>query len=120
MLLMVVGLLTGILSGMFGVGGGFVIVPALVLFSGMSMYRAIGTSLMVITLVSITGVVSHLLAGREIQPIITGLFIVGGSAGLTIGNFFARRLSGPVLQKIFVMGILAVAVFILIRSLSKF
>jgi len=45
-LLLMVGLLTGILSGMFGVGGGFVIVPALVLFSGMQMHRAVGTSLL--------------------------------------------------------------------------
>lgn len=52
-LLLLVGLLTGVLSGLFGVGGGFVIVPALILFSGMAIHRAVGTSLLVITLVSI-------------------------------------------------------------------
>ena len=51
-LLGIVGVLTGVLSGLFGVGGGFVIVPALVLYSGMAIHRAVGTSLLVITLVS--------------------------------------------------------------------
>ena len=62
-LLLIVGVLTGVLSGLFGVGGGFVIVPALVLFSGMSIHRAVGTSLLVIALVSVSGVASHLWAG---------------------------------------------------------
>jgi uncharacterized protein len=47
MLLVAVGLVTGFLSGMFGVGGGFVIVPALILFSGMAIHRAVATSLLV-------------------------------------------------------------------------
>lgn len=58
LLLAVVGLLTGVLSGMFGVGGGFVIVPALVLFSGMAIHRAVGTSLLAIFLISLSGVTS--------------------------------------------------------------
>src|SRR5690606_2221794 len=77
-LLLLVGVLTGVLAGMFGVGGGFVIVPALVLFSGMSMQRAVGTSLMVIALVSVSGVASQLWAGRAISPLVTALFIAGG------------------------------------------
>ncbi|MEX0725180.1 MAG: sulfite exporter TauE/SafE family protein [Planctomycetaceae bacterium] len=117
-LLLLVGVVTGILSGMFGVGGGFVIVPALVLFSGMSIYRAVGTSLMVISLVSVSGVGSHLLAGREIPLVMTSLFIVGGVLGLVLGNLIGRRLSGPVLQKAFVVAILIVAAFIIIRSVS--
>ncbi len=59
-LLVSVGLMTGVLSGMFGVGGGFVIVPALVIFSGMAIHQAVGTSLFVIVLVSISGVASHI------------------------------------------------------------
>ena len=58
-LLAVLGLLTGVLSGLFGVGGGFVIVPALVLFSGMGIHRAVATSLLVITLVSASGLTSY-------------------------------------------------------------
>ena len=116
--LLLAGVLTGILSGLFGVGGGFVIVPALVLFSGMSIHRAVGTSLMVIALVSVSGVASHLWAGRAISPVVTGLFVLGGIAGLFVGQRIGRRLSGPVLQKVFVVTILAVAAFVIVRNLN--
>ncbi len=61
-LLLLIGVASGVLSGMFGVGGGFIIVPALIVFSGMSMLRAVGTSLMVISLVSVSVIVSQLVA----------------------------------------------------------
>ena len=63
MLLMAVGVAAGVLSGLFGVGGGFVIVPALVLSSGMAIHRVVGTSLLVITLVSASAIASHLFVG---------------------------------------------------------
>ena len=116
-LLLVAGVLTGLLSGVFGVGGGFVIVPALVLFSGMSIHRAVGTSLMVIALVSVSGVGSQLWSGRAISPVVTLLFVTGGIAGLFAGQQIGRRLSGPVLQRLFVFAILAVAVFVIVRNL---
>jgi uncharacterized membrane protein YfcA len=65
-ILAVVGLCTGVLSGLFGVGGGFVIVPALVLVGGRAMHRAVATSLVVIALVSASGVTSYLAAGRPL------------------------------------------------------
>lgn len=117
-LLLIVGVLTGVLSGVFGVGGGFVIVPALVLFSGMSIHRAVGTSLMVIALVSVSGVGSQLWAGRTIDPVVTALFVIGGIAGLMAGQQIGRRLSGLALQKVFVVAILAVAAFVIVRNLS--
>ena len=117
-LLLVVGVLTGVLSGLFGVGGGFVIVPALVLFSGMSIHRAVGTSLMVIALVSVSGVAAQAWAGRVIDPVVTLLFVAGGIAGLFAGQRIGRRLSGPALQKVFAVAILAVAAFVIVRNLS--
>lgn len=117
-LLLIVGVLTGMLSGLFGVGGGFVIVPALVLFSGMSIHRAVGTSLMVIALVSVSGVAAQALAGRVINPVVTALFVAGGIAGLSAGQRIGRRLSGPALQRVFVMAILTVAVFVIVRNLN--
>ena len=117
-LLFIAGVLTGVLSGVFGVGGGFIIVPALVLFSGMSIHRSVGTSLMVVALVSVSGVASQLWAGRAIAPVITALFVIGGIAGLFTGQQIGRRLSGPALQKVFVVAILAVAVFVILRNLS--
>jgi uncharacterized membrane protein YfcA len=118
LILLLAGLLTGVLSGLFGVGGGFVIVPALVLFSRMSMHRAVGTSLMVIAFVSVAGITAHLWAGREIPPLLTSLFVVGGIAGLFAGQQLGRRLAGPVLQKVFVFAILMVATFVIVRNLK--
>ncbi len=115
--LAIVGLATGILSGMFGVGGGFVIVPALVLFSGMPIRRAIATSLLVIVLVSISGVSSHFFAGRGIPLVLTGLFVLGGVAGMYFGTLAGKRLPAPLLQKVFAIGIVIVAVFVGTKTL---
>lgn len=112
MLLAVVGLTAGFLSGMFGVGGGFVIVPALVIFSGMPIHKAVATSLLVIVLVSISGVASHFAAGRGISLEITSLFVVGGAIGMTLGRLVSERLPAESLQKVFAAGIVAVAVFV--------
>ena len=118
LLLLLVGVLTGVLSGLFGVGGGFVIVPALVLFSGMSIHRAVGTSLMVIALVSVSGITAQVWAGRVIPLDVTALFVCGGVGGLFAGQQIGRRLSGPALQKTFAVAILAVAAFVIVRNLS--
>lgn len=114
--LLIVGLLTGFLSGMFGVGGGFVIVPALVLFSGMPIHKAVATSLLVIVMVSISGVASHFAAGRGIPLEITGLFALGGVIGMALGGQLAKQLPAATLQKIFATGIVAVAVFIVSKT----
>ena len=116
LVLMLVGLATGVLSGLFGVGGGFVIVPALVLFAGMEIHRAVGTSLMIIALVSVSGIASQVWDGRDVPWQITGLFIAGGVAGLFGGQRIGRWLSGPALQRVFVVAILAVALFVVVRS----
>jgi len=113
MLLSVVGLGAGVLSGLFGVGGGFVIVPALVMFSGMGIHRAVATSLMVIALVSASGFTSHMLSGRECSLELVGLFAVGGVGGMYLGQRVAQRISGPTLQKVFAVAIIAVAAFII-------
>ena len=115
-LLAVVGVAAGVLSGLFGVGGGFVIVPALVLFSGMAIHRAVGTSLLVITLVSASALASHLLAGNSIPLNMTALFVIGGIGGMLLGIVTSRRLAGPLLQKIFAVAIVAVAVFVIART----
>lgn len=111
-------MMTGVLAGMFGISGGFVIVPALVLFSGMSIQVAIGTSLMVISLVSASGLISHFVAGRTISPWITAMFVIGGILGLFAGQRIGRRLSGPTLQKVFSVAIVAVAIFVILRNLQ--
>jgi len=115
-LLVLVGLLTGILSGMFGVGGGFVIVPALVLFSGMEIHRAVGTSLLVIFLISVSGVTSYVVAGRELSLETTFMFLVGGLVGIWLGGLVAKKLNGPTLQRVFASAVVLVAVFVIVKT----
>ncbi len=117
-LLVLTGIFAGVLSGMFGVGGGFIIVPSLIVFSSMSMSRAVGTSLMVIALVSASGVVSLISAGQSFQPDVTALFVVGGLIGLFVGQRISHRLSASTLQRTFSVAILVVAVFVLFKNLS--
>ena len=115
-LLATVGLMTGVLSGMFGVGGGFVIVPALVIFSGMAIHQAVGTSLFVIVLVSISGVASHITAGNELSWETTVLFMAGGFTGMWLGGIVAKRLKGPTLQKVFAIAVVLVAAFVIVKT----
>jgi uncharacterized membrane protein YfcA len=116
--LALVGLSVGLLSGVFGVGGGFLIVPALVTFAAMGVPRAVGTSLFVMTLVGISAVASQLAAGREIPLDIAGGFVVGSIPGLFAGSAIGRRLTGPLLAHLFAIAIVAVAAFVIVRELA--
>jgi len=115
--LALVGLAVGLLSGLFGVGGGFLIVPALVTFAAMGVPRAVGTSLFVMSLVGIAAVGSQLAAGREIPLAIAGGFVAGSVPGLFAGSALGRRLTGPLLARLFAVAIVAVAAFVISREL---
>jgi len=107
--LTVAGALTGILSGIFGVGGGFLIVPALLMVGGVSVDSAMATSLVSITLVSMSGFLSNLFTLR-ISSASTGIwFLVGALAGMTIGVSLKARLPAQVLRRIFGFMIIATA-----------
>jgi len=116
-MLLSLGLATGFISGVFGVGGGFVIVPALVLVTGMPIHRAVATSLLVIPLVSLSGVLSQVLGRQPLDWRVTGLFVAGGIVGMLAGTAACRKLSGPGLQKTFAAVIVLVAVFNAVATL---
>ncbi len=116
LVLMVSGLLAGVLAGLFGVGGGFVIVPALVLVAGMDIHRAVATSLLVIALISASGVASYLAAGHALPLELMALFLLGGLGGMELGTRWGRRLGGPGLQKLFASAMVVVAVFIVVKT----
>jgi uncharacterized membrane protein YfcA len=116
LLLAVVGLGAGVLTGLFGVGGGFIIVPALVTFSGMGMQRAIGTSLLIITLISVMGIAAQFVSGGTVPWSVTLPVLLGSVGGLFAGTALARRLAGPHLQQVFAAAIVAVGVFVIIRN----
>lgn len=117
-LLTLVGLVVGLLSGLFGVGGGFLIVPALVAFATMDVFRAVGTSLFVMTLVGAAAVAAQVAAGRSIPLDIAGGFVGGGVPALFVGSWIGRRIGGPTLARVFAVAIVLVALFIIFKSLA--
>lgn len=114
--LLLAGCVTGLLSGFFGVGGGFLIVPALIFVTQLSIQRAVAASLFIIAMIGISGVASALWQGREIPLVLTILFILGGMIGMFLGQRVARKLSGPLLQKIFIVIVVIVALTSLLLS----
>lgn len=114
--LALVGLVVGLLSGLFGVGGGFLIVPALVTFAAMGVPRAVGTSLLVMALVGVSAVTSQVVAGRTVPIDIALGFVTGSIPGLFAGSALGRRLTGPLLARVFAIAIVAVAIFVIARE----
>lgn len=111
------GAAAGVLSGLFGVGGGFIIVPALVFVTGMAIHRAVATSLLVISLIAISGVTAHLLHGAHFPPLLSALFVVGGFAGMFAGSGLRTRLSPAWLRRVFAAGMWIVGGYMLWRNL---
>jgi uncharacterized membrane protein YfcA len=114
--LAVVGVGTGFLSGLLGIGGGFLIVPALVLITRMEVHRAIATSLLIIAAIGSSGAFSAVLHG-QLDWSVLAPFAAGGAAGIVAGRLLASRLAGPRLQQIFAVTIVCVGVGMLIDSL---
>lgn len=112
-----VGLVVGVLSGFFGVGGGFLIVPALILITEMGIHRAVATSLLVITLIGLSGLGSAAMSGRAIDWLLLALFVVGGVLGMFAGRGLARYLAGATLQLVFSAAMAGIAIFIVIERL---
>jgi len=113
------GVATGTLSGFFGIGGGFLIVPALMLATGMSIMNAVSSSLVAVTAFGLTTAASYAWSGL-ISWQLAGLFIAGGIAGGLIGTRLARHLSARrgALNIVFAVVIIAVALYMLVRNIS--
>ena len=109
------GIGVGILTGVVGVGGGFLIVPALVLLSGLSMKRAVGTSLSIVSLKSFAGFAGY--AGAvSIDYSLMAMFTVIAITGSFIGSYFADRLPAELLKRGFGGFLVLVASYILINQ----
>lgn len=110
------GLGTGIFSGFFGIGGGFLIVPGLVASTSMPIINAVGTSLVAVTAFGLTTAANYASSGL-IDWALAGVFISGGIAGGFIGTIVAKRLSGTgTLTTVFAVLIFVVAAYMLWKS----
>ena len=114
----VVGVCTGVLSGLYGVGGGFIIVPALMFFTSLSIHQAVATSLLTITLISAAGVLSFSAGDVGLRWDVAATFVAGGVAGMGLGILVSQRISVVLLQKIFSAAILILAAVVLLRQLQ--
>ncbi len=110
------GLLVGIVTGLIGAGGGFLIVPALVMLIGLDMKRAVATSLFIISMNSILGFLSTMKMVKQDWTFLltfTGLAIIG----IFIGIRIAKKTDGKKLKPVFGWIVLAMGIFIIIKEI---
>lgn len=113
------GLGTGLFSGFFGIGGGFLIVPGLVASTGMRMINAVGTSLVAVTAFGLTTALNYAGSGL-IDWTLAGVFVGGGIVGSLAGTRVAKRLSaGGHLITVFALLIFFVAAYMLWKSAAE-
>jgi uncharacterized membrane protein YfcA len=107
----------GLLTGILGVGGGFLIVPALVLFGGLPMRLAVGTSLFVIAVNSAAGFLAHL-SEHDLDVPRTIAFTAAAVAGAIAGQRLAGRVSPRTLRTAFGALVVVVGIVLLAKNLA--
>jgi hypothetical protein len=117
-LLIGIGFTVGTLSGFFGIGGGFLIVPGLIGATAMPLINAIGSSLVAVTAFGLTTAISYAVSGLVDWPL-AGLFIAGGALGGLAGIKLATRLAGHkhALTRTFSGVVIAVGLYVIARSI---
>lgn len=117
------GLAVGVVTGLVGVGGGFLIVPALVLLGGLPIHVAVGTSLVIIALKSCVGILEYLQvlqgAGLTLDWTVIAMFSAVGIVGSLLGGRLGLRMSRTVLQRVFAALLLLTSVFILWQNVGE-
>ncbi len=109
----------GLLTGFFGVGGGFAVVPALVLSLGFSMPVAVGTSLLVISVNSASALVARLGSGLELDWTLLATFTGAAILGSLLGGRVASRVRPVTLTRAFTVLLVLVAVYTAVRSVPQ-
>lgn len=111
----------GLLSGFFGIGGGFLVVPGLLASTRMPLIVAIGSSLVAVTAFGSTTAASYALAGL-VDWRLVGVFVAGGVLGGLVGAMAARRLAArkALLARLFAVIVAATGVYVVVRSLGIF
>lgn len=115
--LMYSGGLAGFLSGLLGVGGGFVIVPALKRYTDLPVQSIVATSLGVLAIISSGGVLFSAISGN-LDLALAAPFSLGALGGLLIGRMAGKKLSGPRLQQIFSIFTFVVAVSLIAKGIN--
>jgi uncharacterized protein len=115
--LIILGLLIGLITGLLGAGGGFLIIPALILFLGLPMKKAVGTSLLIIAINSIFGFLFSL-KQFEYNWLLLVVFTLLSIAGIFIGRRLSEKIPSEKLKKGFGWFILLMSIYIIIKELA--
>jgi len=110
------GILIGLVTGLLGAGGGFLVIPALVLILRMPMKEAVGTSLLIIalnSLIGFTGDLGHVAIDWKFLISITLIAV----AGIFVGGFLAKKIDGEKLKKAFGWFVMAMGIYILVKEI---
>nr|WP_240334410.1 sulfite exporter TauE/SafE family protein [Sphingobium estronivorans] len=115
--LLPIGLGVGLAAGFFGIGGGFLIVPGLMLATAMPLKNAVGTSLVVVTALGLTTAASYALSGY-VDWLLVGVMILGGIGGSGIGILLGRRLAARkgLLERLFALTVMTVGAYVTIGA----
>jgi uncharacterized membrane protein YfcA len=113
------GAIVGVLTGLVGAGGGFLIIPALVMLSKLPMKQAVGTSLLIIAAKSLIGFTGDVMENADqmdwtLLSVVTGLAIIG----IFIGNQLSKKIDGAALKKGFGWFVLVMGIYIIIKELA--
>lgn len=111
------GMLVGVLTGLVGAGGGFLIIPALVLLAKMPMKLAVGTSLFIIAAKSLIGFVGDMQGDEIIDWTLLGSFTLAAAVGIFIGIFLAKKVEGDKLKTSFGWFVLVMGFYIIAKEL---
>ena len=116
-LILLEGAVVGLLTGLVGAGGGFLIIPALVLLARMPMKLAVGTSLFIIAAKSLIGFIGDLQGGQPIDWKLLVSFTAFAVIGIIIGNFLSKKIPGAKLKVWFGWLVLVMGVYIIIKEI---
>lgn len=114
--LIIVGLVVGSITGFLGAGGGFLIIPALIFFAGLSMKQSIGTSLLIISFNSLLGFVGDVMNGVSIDYTLLLTIATIAIAGIFIGTQLSKKIDGNKLKPAFGWFVLVMGVYIIIKE----
>lgn len=108
----------GVFTGLLANGGGFLLVPLYLLVFGLRMRQAVGTSLVVVAVLSVPTLATHWALGH-IDWVIAGEFAAGLIPGSVVGSRLAHRVEGPVLRKAFAWFLIAFGLFFTVYRLLR-
>lgn len=116
-LILIEGLIVGIVTGLVGAGGGFLIIPALVLLAKLPMKQAVGTSLIIIAAKSLIGFIGDMKGDEVIDWKFLAIFSIIAVVGIITGSFLSKKISGERLKPAFGWFVLVMGSYIIVKEL---